>query len=142
VRPRARFFRMGIFLAALPIALFSCSGTPGPGAGPKAPELTVKLSPALVGKTITVEGTAENRKDGAVLRGEHFELWMSDLTGWPDDAKRIRATGVLAEDHGRPVFVRRPDEPIVQGVEVPEGTDLQKASRRWVLKDARWKRLP
>jgi hypothetical protein len=128
--------------AALPLLIVlclvhaSCTGT-------KGSELTTRLSPAQLGKTITVEGTAENRKDGAVLRGEHFELWISGLSGWPDsDTKRVRATGVLAEDHGRPVFVRRPDEPIVQGVEVPEGTDLEKASRRWVLKDVRWQRLP
>ncbi|MBU1413662.1 hypothetical protein KKD52_15320 [Myxococcota bacterium] len=126
---------LSLFFAAC-FACVSCTGT-------KGPELTVRLESALVGRTITVEGLAENRKDGAVLRGDHFELWIVDMTGWPDnDRKRVRATGVLAEDHGRPVFVRRPEEPIVQGVEVPEGTDLEKASRRWVLKNVRWQWIP
>jgi len=129
--------RFALFLALTLLACgLGCTGT-------KSPELTTRLTPELTGRTITVEGTAENRKDGAVLRGEHFELWIVELSGWPDHSgKKVRATGVLAEDHGRPVFVRRPDEPIVQGVEVPEGTDLEKASKRWVLKNVRWKWLP
>jgi len=123
-------------LFAAGLACVSCTGT-------KGPELTLRLESSQVGKTITVEGLAENRKDGAVLRGDHFELWIVELTGWPDNAsKRVRATGVLAEDHGRPVFIRRPDEPIVQGVEVPEGTDTEKASRRWVMKNVRWQWIP
>ncbi|PKN46684.1 MAG: hypothetical protein CVU59_05325 [Deltaproteobacteria bacterium HGW-Deltaproteobacteria-17] len=131
MKPAAPFLILAAWLACV-----SCSGT-------KGPELTVRLESAQVGRTITVEGVAENRKDGAVLRGEHFELWIVELTGWPEsDRTRVRATGILAEDHGRPVFIRRPDEPIVQGVEVPEGTDLEKASRRWVLKNVRWQWLP
>lgn len=127
-------------LVVVPL-LASLACTPK-GPGPKAPVIT-ELTEQDLGRTITVEGIAENRKDGAVLRGGNFELWLPQLTGWPQRGTgRVRATGRLAEDHGRPVFVRRPDEPIVQGVEVPEGTDLKKASRRWILLDARWQWLP
>ena len=131
MRKSIQFFGIALLFSSL-----GCTGT-------KGPELTTHLSPSMAGKTITVEGIAENRKDGAVLRGEHFELWIVELSGWPDsDRKKVRATGVLAEDRGRPVFIRRPGEPIVQGVEVPEGTDLEKAGHRWVLKSVRWKWLP
>lgn len=151
-------------IAALPLLLalavlpaWTCSRPTDPGPkeptdpgskeasdpGSKEASLTVRLTAADVGRIITVEGVAENRKDGAVLRGEHFELWIPQLTGWPERGNgRVRATGRLSEDHGRPVFVRRPGEPIVQGVEVPEGTDLEAASRRWVLLEARWRWLP
>jgi len=135
-------------IAALPVLMalavlpaVTCTRTNG--SGPDGRTLTSRLTAADVGRTITVEGVAENRKDGAVLRGEHFELWIPELTGWPQRGTgRVRATGRLSEDHGRPVFVRRPGEPIVQGVEVPEGTDLEAASRRWVLSDVRWRWLP
>ncbi len=144
--PRGRTSQASPWLAAalvvVPLLLtMACAGRKG--SGPKAPTLTERLTEQDLGRTITVEGVAENRKDGAVLRGAHFELWLPQLTGWPERGNgRVRATGRLSEDHGRPVFVRRPGEPIVQGVEVPEGTDLEKASRRWVLLDARWQWLP
>jgi hypothetical protein len=122
----------------------ACTRTKGPAQQePQDQKTTERLTSAELGRIITVEGVAENRKDGAVLRGGNFELWIPQLTGWPDPGTgRVRATGRLSEDHGRPVFVRRPGEPIVQGVEVPEGTDLREASRRWVLLDATWKWLP
>lgn len=110
---------------------------------PQDRKLTETLTSGDLGRTITVEGVAENRKDGAVLRVGQAELWLPQMTGWPDPgAGRVRATGRLSEDHGRPVFVRRPEAPIVQGVEVPEGTELREASHRWVLLDASWRWLP
>lgn len=139
-----------ILALVLPMFMvWACNRTANPGKkaspkdGPADAPLVTRLGPAQLGKTITVEGVAENRKDGAALRGEHFELWIPQLTAWPEPGTgRVRATGRLSEDHGRPVFVRRPEEPIVQGVEVPEGTDLKEASRRWVLLDATWRWLP
>lgn len=99
-----------------------------------------------VGKRVLLKGWAVNRKGGAVLvtdDGEH--VWIDGLASWPDGyyrggdkGKRLRVSGTLDEDHGLPVFVQKEGEPIVQGVPVPEGTDLEKASHRFVLRDASW----
>jgi hypothetical protein len=40
--------------------------------------------------------------------------------------------------HDLPVFVQKPGEPPLQGIPVPEGTDLHAASRRYVVRDATW----
>ena len=111
------------------------------------PDASADVSAANLGKRITLVGRAIDRKGGATLVGEGFEVWIADLDAWPDgdrggdDGRRLRVTGTLAEDHGLPVFVPRDDEPIVQGVPVPEGTDLDAASHRFLLRDARWEPL-
>ena len=99
-----------------------------------------------LGKEITVVGWAVNRKNGAELVGEGgIELWIHDLASWPegyyeggDRGKKVKVTGILTQDHGLPVFVPKEGEPVVQGIPVEEGTDLEKASLRYVLKNARW----
>jgi hypothetical protein len=110
-----------------------------PGAGANA------VSDANLGKEITVEGWAVNRKNGAQLVGDGFEVWIEDLAGWPegyytggDKGRKVTVKGILAQDHGLPVFVPKKDEPIVQGIAVEEGTDLEKASLRYILKKATW----
>jgi hypothetical protein len=98
-----------------------------------------------LGKTMTLRGHAVNRKGGAVLQVGKVTVWIDGLHAWPpgyyeggDRGRRIVVTGVLAEDHGLPVFVQLEGDPIMQGIPVPEGTDLEQASRRFVLRDARW----
>jgi hypothetical protein len=93
-----------------------------------------------LGKRITVQGGAVNSRTGAKLVGRGFELWIDNLNDWPEGFRdgKVRVTGVLAEDHGLPVFVPKRGEFPVQGMPVPEGTDLEKASHRYVLKDAKW----
>jgi hypothetical protein len=54
---------------------------------------------------------------------------------------RVQVQGVVAERRDPRVFVQKPGEPIVQGIPVPEGTDLDKASRRHVLEGATVKLL-
>ena len=96
-------------------------------------------------KRITVEGWVVNRKGGAQLVGTDFKLWIGGLAMWPNGyyssgnkGKRVRVTGVLAEDHALPVFIPEEGEPPRQGIPVSEGTDMEKASHRYLLKDAGW----
>jgi hypothetical protein len=112
---------------------------------PQPDEASTKVTTANVGQTITVVGRAINRKGGATLVGEGFEVWMTEFDSWPDgyyrggdDGELLTVSGVLGQDHGLPVFVPTPGEPIVQGVPVPEGTDLDQASHRFLLSDAKW----
>ncbi|OHB75181.1 MAG: hypothetical protein A2Z34_01615 [Planctomycetes bacterium RBG_16_59_8] len=123
---------------ALVLVLAGCSADAGRPSGSI-------VSEANLGKQITVEGWAVNRKGGAQLLGGGFDLWIAGLESWPDGyytggdrGKRVKVTGVLAEDHGLPVFVPKKDDPIVQGIPVPEGTDLKKASHRYLVKNAKW----
>jgi hypothetical protein len=106
------------------------------------------LSRENLGRRITVRGWAVNRKGGAALEGAGFTLWMADLDSWPDEVcvggergKRLRVTGMLAEDHGLPVFIPRTGEPIRAGIPVSEGTDLEAASHRFLLQEAEWEIL-
>ncbi len=110
-----------------------------------AAEKSYPVSAQNLGRRITVEGWAVNRKGGAALEGDGFTVWMEGMESWPAECcaggargRRLRATGVLAEDHGLPVFVPQQDQPIRQGIPVPEGTDLEVASRRFLLVDACW----
>ncbi len=103
------------------------------------------VSSANVGRRITVEGWAVNRKGGAEVIGADFSVWIDGLDSWPegyymggDRGKRVKVIGILAEDHVLPVFIPKKGEPIPQGIPVPEGTDLSKASHRYLLKDAKW----
>jgi hypothetical protein len=109
-------------------------------------EVKTKVSADDVGKPIVLDGWAVNRKGGAVLvTKDDTTVWILDLHSWPDGyydggdrGKRVRVTGILDEDHGLPVFVPKEGEPIQQGIPVPEGTDLDEASKRFVLRDAKW----
>jgi hypothetical protein len=90
-----------------------------------------------------------DRKIGAQLIGPGFDLWIDGLSSWPEGyctggnkGNKVRVSGVLAEDNGLPVFIPKKGEPVIQGIPVPEGTDLKKASHRYILKNASWELLP
>lgn len=130
-----------IFFLILPV-LASCSAI-------HSQTRAADVSAVNIGKRIIVEGWAVNRKIGAQLIGTNFNLWIDGLSSWPeayytggDKGKKVRISGILAEDNGLPIFIPRKDEPVVQGIPAPEGTDLQKASHRYVLRDASWELLP
>jgi hypothetical protein len=95
---------------------------------------------ARLGQQVTLEGIAEARKLGAVLRGNDFEVWIDQLQDWPRNyvGQKVRVTGVLEERYDLPVFIQKRGEPIAAGIPVPEGTDLRKASHRYVVRDAKW----
>src|SRR5262245_34325866 len=98
-----------------------------------------------VGKTITLEGTAVDAKLGALLvEGDHA-IWIDGLDHWPRDligadgkGKRVRVTGLVIEKADLPAFVSKEGEPPKSGVPVESSKQLESASRRLLLKDAKW----
>ena len=98
------------------------------------------LAPQL-GKKVTLSGEAEHRKLGPALLGKDFSIWIDGLSEWPNEmrGKHVSVTGTVIERHDKPVFIPSPRNRGVQGIPVPKGTDLHKASHRYLLKDATWK---
>jgi hypothetical protein len=104
-----------------------------------------QVNAANLGRQITVEGWSVNRKNGAQVVGVNFGVWIAGLSEWPpeyytggDRGQRVRVTGILAEDEGLPVFIPKKDEDTIQGIPMPEGTDLKSARRRFLLTNATW----
>jgi hypothetical protein len=93
-----------------------------------------------LGKMVTLDGVAESRKLGAALRGDGFDVWIDGLDGWPSNhsGRRVRVTGILEERHDLPVYIQRPGDPPAAGIPVPEGTDLHKASHRYIVRNPKW----
>lgn len=133
--------RLPILLVLLGLAVAACATmeqwtTPRP------------VSQANVGEVITVEGWAVNRKLGAELVGDGFSVYIEGLDGWPpgyyvagDKGRRVRVTGTLVEAFDLPVFEDTRESPLVQGIPVPRGTDLQRARHRYLLRNAKWELL-
>lgn len=107
---------------------------------------TDKVTADNVGRQVRIRGWAVDRKGGAVLvTADGTHVWIDGVDYWPsgyyrggDTGKRLRVSGTLDEDHGLPVFVQKKGEIPMQGMAVPEGTDLDEASHRFVLRDATW----
>ena len=119
-----------VFIVILPFGCFS---------SPK----TETISREAIGSHVKLRGVAMNRKGGAVLVVGETHVWIEGLLSWPDgdraiDGRTITVEGTLDEDHNLPVFVPKKDEPLVQGIPVPDGTDLHEASHRYILRNARW----
>ncbi len=102
-----------------------------------------------IGKKVTLYGKAIDEKSGAALYcvGKAFcpAIYIDGLDTWPDglylggDAgKSVIVTGTVIERDDLPVFIENKNEPAKQGIPVPPGTDLKKASHRFLLKDAKW----
>ena len=96
-------------------------------------------------KTITVEGKAINTKLGARLYGENKFIWVDNLSSWPKGyylgqgkGKLLTVTGVVIEKYDLPVSIYQ-ENLFVATLQFPPGTDLKKASHRFLLKDAKWK---
>jgi len=92
------------------------------------------------GRCVTAEGYAQAQKIGALLNlggptiGVFFESGESQWT--VPLGVRVRVQGRVAERADLPVFVQEPGEPIMQGMSVPAGTDLEQARRRFVIEQA------
>jgi hypothetical protein len=56
--------------------------------------------------------------------------WQVPLGAW------VRVRGTVVQRSDLPVFVQDPNAPIMQGMPVPEGTDLEQARKRWVIEHA------
>ena len=97
-----------------------------------------------LGQRVALVGVAEPRKLGAALRCDGFDVWIDGLNNWPSGYadRRVEVVGVLEERRDLPVFVQKPGTLPVQGIPVPEGTDLNEASHRYVVRKATWKVLP
>ncbi len=92
-----------------------------------------------LGQEVTLEGVAQDAKEGALLEIADDMIWI-DMDSWPTGmrGKRVIVKGRVIERHDRPVFVQKKDEPIKSGIPVPEGTDLHKASHRYLIANATW----
>jgi hypothetical protein len=95
-----------------------------------------------VGQRVTLTGVAERWKIGPSLHGDGFLVGIDGLDDWPPDFvnRKVQVTGLLEERHDLPVFVADTPEERgrMQGIPVPSGTDLDKASRRYVISNAKW----
>lgn len=98
----------------------------------------------LLGQCVVVEGHLTGTKLGPELSNPAYRIAVSPA----DDAGtaglvggHVRVEGVVAERSDRPVFVPKKGEPMMQGIPVPEGTDLEQARKRFVIDGASTKRL-
>jgi hypothetical protein len=103
-----------------------------------------------IGKPISIEGRCENRKGGACVVDEAGAVvWVDGLNQWAeglnasgDQGKKVKVTGVLAEDNALPVYIPEDKYDLRQGIPMPKGTDLAKASHRYLLKNVQWSLAP
>ena len=128
---------LSIIICLLIPVLAGCSRHPSAVAVVRADSVR-----SLLGQRVTLSGIAEPRKLGAAVRCDGFDVWIDGLQDWPQDftGHRVHVTGVLEERHDLPVFTAdTPEERMrVQGIPVPSGTDLHEASRRYIIRDAKW----
>lgn len=92
------------------------------------------------GRCVIAEGYAQGQKIGAALNlgGPMLGVIFDDgASQWTIPlGVRVRVKGRVVERADLPVFVadpNQPDRPIMQGISVPPGTDLEQARRRWVI---------
>ncbi|HEX3356382.1 MAG TPA: hypothetical protein VHS31_05310, partial [Tepidisphaeraceae bacterium] len=102
-------------------------------------ETVAPKSPATTMPTQSWTGIAASRMVGAYLQGPNIYVAFP-RDRWPDDAegKRVTVTGLPVERHDLPVFIPKEGEVQIQGIPMPEGTDLYKASARIVIEQAKW----
>ena len=120
---------------------FAVAGAPAKRAASKSDSKDVFAS--QLGKEVTLVGQTQSLKEGERLVGKNFVIWIDGLERWPDEFahKQVSVTGVVIERYDLPVYIRRPGEPTRAMMQVPAGTDLRKASHRYLLKSAKWKLL-
>jgi hypothetical protein len=103
---------------------------------------------AHLGRCVRVEGYRTHRGKGdphLQVVPRSIDVLFADPSGagaWGKaDGARVRVQGVVAERADLPVFIPKPGEEPIQGIPVPEGTDLEKARRRFVLEMVSVERL-
>lgn len=98
----------------------------------------------LVGRTVTLEGTAADAKLGALLLGGEGAIWIEGVASWPDgfwaggQGTRLRVVGTVIRKDDLPVFAPQPGEPAPAGIPVESGQELEKAKRHYLLRNATW----
>ena len=127
--------------ASTPVAESSSAAVaPPPASATAAPaQASANLADHL-GRCVRVTGRPVNAKVGPQLLTDFGDLWIMPraVKDWDDlpPGVRVEVRGIVRERKDLPVFVRKPGEPIPQGMEVPAGTDLDAARRRLVIEDA------
>ncbi len=118
-----------IIIAIFALMTFFLAGTPKVS---RATKQNKEEFADQLGKQITLVGEAQNLKEGSLLAGKNFSIFIDSLESWPNEFafKKVVVTGVVIERHGS-----LPQA----GIAVPPGTDLHKAAHRYLLKDAKWK---
>lgn len=111
----------------------------------------------FLGKRITLIGQTGDAKLGALLHiNKCGIIFIADFDSWPkgyfywdkngkEKFKTVKITGVLIERNDLPIQ-EYPDSDstsflVKQAIQVPKGTDLKKASHRFLLKNVSWKVL-
>ena len=128
-------------LIALVFILASCSSSIS------LTSLDDKSLNTALGKNVTIKGKAVDAKLGALLmKDDGSTIWINNLDSWPevfynrgDEGKVIEVTGKIIEKYDLPVFISKEGDPPRSGIPVPKGTDLKKASHRYLIDDAKWK---
>jgi hypothetical protein len=93
-----------------------------------------------LGGQVDAEGVTENLKAGTAVGG----LWIDG--GIPEglEGKKVRVTGRLIRRNDLPVFRREAQRDFGMGpagIPVPEGVDLERARRRYLIADPVWKKI-
>lgn len=104
-----------------------------------------------VGKKVTIIGKSTNEKVGATITLTNGKrIYIEDFDSWPknyylgeNQSKTVKITGILIEKYDLPIQ-EYPDTDstsflVKQAIQVPKGTDLKKASHRFLLKNVSWK---
>lgn len=95
---------------------------------------------AWKGRCVIAQGYAQGQKIGPLLNlgGPTIGVVFEDDGDWPVPlGARVRVEGRVAERADLPVFIPDPNEPIMQGMPVEPGTDLEQARRRFVIEQAK-----
>jgi hypothetical protein len=137
--------------AALAAAVLAGLGAPACRASHEAPRAMYRPPPEFDwasrrGRCVVAEGFAHGgfagkdppqMRSGTMSVGIVFDDGEARGDEWaPRHSPRIRVRGVVGQRADLPVFVQKPGGPQLQGIPVPEGTDLEAASRRWVIEHA------
>jgi hypothetical protein len=130
-------------LLALIVSLCSCGGATRdtPDASPDAEADTMQdFDPSpWNNRCVIAQGYAVASKSSEMLDlggptlGVIFDGdggWQVPLGAW------VQVRGTVVQRSDLPVFVEDPNAPIMQGIPVPEGTDLEQARKRWVIEHA------
>ncbi len=130
--------------------LIACAPTNSIGEEDKSNNTETSINESLetlIGKRITVKGKTLNLKGGAALILENgTQIWMDDMESWPQgyfineqDTKIVKVSGILNERNDLPVFIYKDNDSLLQqGIPMPEGSDLNKASHRFVFEKYKW----
>jgi hypothetical protein len=130
---------MRAFVSILAVLAMASCGKPTVPARSSAARFPLE---ARLGHVVTVEGTPEDAKLGALLMiGGSQTVWIDGLDAWPPELRNkvLEVTGKVIQRSDLPVFVHQDGEPERAGIAVGPGTDLEQARRRFLLAEARWK---